>query len=132
MDEIVDDLLALTDTIRDRNVKSGEYQETAVERLAIGLAAFLGILTGLRLVAVESNSILASKSGSAGSASLFADVRGLVLELLGMAGWVSAETATEIGARAGHSGFRHASPDAAREFAQRSCRLHRAEGSSKA
>jgi len=34
MDEIVDDLMALTDTIRDKNVKSGEYQETAVERLA--------------------------------------------------------------------------------------------------
>jgi len=33
MDEIVDDLFSLTDTMREKNVKTGEYQETATERL---------------------------------------------------------------------------------------------------
>lgn len=33
LDEIVDDLFSLTDVIREKNVKAGEYQETAIERL---------------------------------------------------------------------------------------------------
>jgi DNA excision repair protein ERCC-2 len=33
MDEIVDDLFGLTDVIREKNIKSGEYHETATERL---------------------------------------------------------------------------------------------------
>lgn len=32
IEEIVDDLLRITDTIRERNVKAGEFRETAVER----------------------------------------------------------------------------------------------------
>lgn len=34
MDEIVEDLFTLTDTIREKNTKAGEYHETATERLA--------------------------------------------------------------------------------------------------
>ncbi len=33
MDEIVDDLLVLAESIREKNVKGGEYRETAIERL---------------------------------------------------------------------------------------------------
>ncbi|HEX3001570.1 MAG TPA: ATP-dependent DNA helicase, partial [Methanoregula sp.] len=33
MDEIVDDLMGLSETIREKNVKSGEFRETAIERL---------------------------------------------------------------------------------------------------
>ena len=33
MDEIVDDLIGLAESIREKNVKSGEYRETAIERL---------------------------------------------------------------------------------------------------
>jgi len=33
MDEIVDDLFGLTDVIREKNIRSGEYHETAIERL---------------------------------------------------------------------------------------------------
>jgi DNA excision repair protein ERCC-2 len=33
MDEIVDDLIALAESIREKNVKAGEYRETAIERL---------------------------------------------------------------------------------------------------
>jgi DNA excision repair protein ERCC-2 len=33
MDEIVDDLMGLSETIREKNQKSGEYRETAIERL---------------------------------------------------------------------------------------------------
>jgi DNA excision repair protein ERCC-2 len=33
MDEIVDDLIALAEIIREKNVKAGEYRETAIERL---------------------------------------------------------------------------------------------------
>ncbi len=33
MDEIVDDLLLLAESIREKNVKGGEYRETAIERL---------------------------------------------------------------------------------------------------
>ena len=34
MDEIVDDLMVLAESIREKNLKSGEYRETAIERLA--------------------------------------------------------------------------------------------------
>jgi DNA excision repair protein ERCC-2 len=34
MDEIVDDLLVLAESIREKNLKGGEYHETAIERLA--------------------------------------------------------------------------------------------------
>jgi DNA excision repair protein ERCC-2 len=33
MDEIVDDLMGLSETIREKNLKSGEFRETAIERL---------------------------------------------------------------------------------------------------
>jgi DNA excision repair protein ERCC-2 len=33
MDEIVDDLITLAEIIREKNVKAGEYRETAIERL---------------------------------------------------------------------------------------------------
>ena len=33
MDEIVDELMGLAETIRERNQKAGEYRETAIERL---------------------------------------------------------------------------------------------------
>jgi len=34
MDEIVDDLIVLAESIREKNLKAGEYRETAIERLA--------------------------------------------------------------------------------------------------
>ena len=34
MDEIVDDLMVLAESIREKNLKEGEYRETAIERLA--------------------------------------------------------------------------------------------------
>jgi DNA excision repair protein ERCC-2 len=34
MDEIVDDLIVLAESIREKNLKTGEYRETAIERLA--------------------------------------------------------------------------------------------------
>jgi len=34
MDEIVDDLMVLAESIREKNLKAGEYRETAIERLA--------------------------------------------------------------------------------------------------
>ncbi len=34
MDEIVDDLMVLAESVREKNLKSGEYRETAIERLA--------------------------------------------------------------------------------------------------
>ena len=37
MDEIVDDLMGLSESIREKNLKSGEYRETAIERLTIFL-----------------------------------------------------------------------------------------------
>ncbi|PKG33761.1 ATP-dependent DNA helicase [Methanoregula sp.] len=33
MDEIVDDLMGLSETIREKNIKGGEFRETAIERL---------------------------------------------------------------------------------------------------
>jgi len=33
MDEIVDDLMGLSETLREKNVKAGEFRETAIERL---------------------------------------------------------------------------------------------------
>ena len=33
MDEIVDDLIGLSENIREKNLKAGEYRETAIERL---------------------------------------------------------------------------------------------------
>jgi DNA excision repair protein ERCC-2 len=33
MDEIVDDLIALAESIREKNIRAGEYRETAIERL---------------------------------------------------------------------------------------------------
>jgi DNA excision repair protein ERCC-2 len=33
MDEIVDDLIGISESIREKNLKSGEYRETAIERL---------------------------------------------------------------------------------------------------
>jgi len=35
MDEIVDELMGLAETIRDKNQKAGEYRETAIERLTV-------------------------------------------------------------------------------------------------
>ena len=35
MDEIVDELMGLAETIRDRNQKTGEFRETAIERLTV-------------------------------------------------------------------------------------------------
>ena len=35
MDEIVDELMGLAETIRDRNQKAGEFRETAIERLTV-------------------------------------------------------------------------------------------------
>ncbi len=37
MDEIVDDLMGLSETIREKNQKSGEFRETAIERLTVFL-----------------------------------------------------------------------------------------------
>ncbi len=45
MNEIVDDLFSLTDTIREKNVKAGEFQETAIERLTTFLFRLDGAVT---------------------------------------------------------------------------------------
>ena len=45
MEEIVDDLFSLTDAIRERNVRAGEYQETATERLTTFLFRINGAAT---------------------------------------------------------------------------------------
>jgi len=37
MDEIVDDLMGLSETIREKNIKGGEFRETAIERLTVFL-----------------------------------------------------------------------------------------------
>lgn len=37
MDEIVDDLMGLSETIREKNQKAGEFRETAIERLTVFL-----------------------------------------------------------------------------------------------
>jgi DNA excision repair protein ERCC-2 len=37
MDDIVDELMGLAETIRDRNQKAGEFRETAIERLTVFL-----------------------------------------------------------------------------------------------
>jgi len=45
MDEIIEDLFSLTDTIREKNVKAGEYGETAIERLTTFLFRLNGSAT---------------------------------------------------------------------------------------
>ncbi|OPY38239.1 MAG: ATP-dependent DNA helicase [Methanoregula sp. PtaU1.Bin051] len=45
MDEIVDDLFSLTDVIREKNTKAGEYHETATERLTTFLFRLNGSVT---------------------------------------------------------------------------------------
>ena len=37
MDEIVDELMGLAETIREKNQKAGEFRETAIERLTVFL-----------------------------------------------------------------------------------------------
>jgi len=46
MDEIVDDLIGLAENIREKNLKAGEYRETAIERLT----EFLFRLSSLQLI----------------------------------------------------------------------------------
>ncbi len=45
MDEIVDDLFSLTDVIREKNIRAGEYHETATERLTTFLFRLNGAVT---------------------------------------------------------------------------------------
>jgi DNA excision repair protein ERCC-2 len=45
MDEIVDDLFGLTDIIREKNTRAGEYHETATERLTTFLFRLNGAVT---------------------------------------------------------------------------------------
>lgn len=54
MDEIVDDLFTLTDTIREKNTKAGDYHETATERLATFLFRLNGAATDPSFLTVYS------------------------------------------------------------------------------